>query len=88
MIANELQDPTIMLGNVYNMDETRIMLSMLGSVKVLVRKDNRRNYKSVGVKRKMVTAIKCISADGQVSEPNNNLASVNLLSQLDHVPHP
>lgn len=32
-----LKDPAVLAENVYNMDETGIMLSMLGSVKVLVR---------------------------------------------------
>ena len=51
--------------NIYNMDETGVMLSMLGSVKVLVGKDDARNYRGAGVKRTMVTAIECISADGR-----------------------
>jgi hypothetical protein len=38
---------------------------MLGSVKVLVGKDDLRDYRGAGVKRTMVTAIKCISADGR-----------------------
>jgi hypothetical protein len=36
--------------NVYNMDETGVMLSMLGSVKVLVVKDDLRGHRGVGVK--------------------------------------
>jgi hypothetical protein len=32
------------------MDETGIMLNMLGSVKVLVGKDDLRDYRGVGVK--------------------------------------
>jgi hypothetical protein len=47
------------------MDETGVMLSMLGSVKVLVGKDDPRDYRGAGVKRTMVTAIECISADGR-----------------------
>ncbi|ORX99081.1 hypothetical protein BCR34DRAFT_495604, partial [Clohesyomyces aquaticus] len=46
-------------------DKTGVMLSMLGSVKVLVGKDNLRKYRGAGVKRTIVTAIKCISADGR-----------------------
>jgi len=38
---------------------------MLGSVKVLVGKDDLRDYRGAGVKRTMVTAIECISADGR-----------------------
>jgi hypothetical protein len=47
------------------MDETGIMLSMLGSIKVLIGKDNIRDYRGAGVKRTMVTAIECLSVDGR-----------------------
>ena len=60
-----VQDPVILPENVYNMEETGVMLSMLGSVKVLVGKDDPRDYRGAGVKRTMVTAIECISADGR-----------------------
>jgi hypothetical protein len=53
------------LENVYNIDETGVMLSMLSSVKVLVGKDDLRDYRGTGVKQTIVTAIKCISADGR-----------------------
>lgn len=55
--------------NVYNMDETGVMLSMLGSVNVLVGKDDQRDYRGARVERKMVTAIECISADGRFLDP-------------------
>jgi hypothetical protein len=60
-----LKDPAVLLGNVYNMDETGIMLSLLGSTKVLVRREDTRDYRGAGVKRTMVTAIECISMDGR-----------------------
>jgi hypothetical protein len=41
------------------------MLSILGSIKVLVGKDNLRDYRGAGVKRIIVTAIKCISANSR-----------------------
>jgi hypothetical protein len=48
------------------MDEiTGVMLSMLDSVKVLVGKDDLRNYRGAGVKRTMITAAECISCDGR-----------------------
>jgi len=67
VIGKVLQDPTttILPENVYNMDETGVMLSMLGSVKVLVGKDDLRGYRGAGVKRTIVTAVECISADGR-----------------------
>jgi hypothetical protein len=64
-----LQDPAVLPENVYNMDETGVMLSKLGSVKVLVGRDNPRDYRSAGEKRTMGTAVECISADGRVLLP-------------------
>jgi len=69
VIRRVLDDPSILPENVYNMDETGIMLSMLGSVKVLVSKDDRRGYRGARVKRTTVTAIECISADGRCLKP-------------------
>lgn len=65
VIERIIQDPAILRENVYNMDETGVMLSMLGSVKVLVGKDDLRDYRGAGVKRTMVIAIECVSADGR-----------------------
>jgi hypothetical protein len=65
VIREVLQDPAILLENVYNMDETRVMLYMLSSIQVLVSKDDSQDYRGIGVKRTMVTAIKCISANGR-----------------------
>ena len=39
--------------------------AVTGSVKVLVGKDDPRDYRGAGVKRTIVTAIECISADGR-----------------------
>ena len=47
------------------MDEMGVILSILGSIKVLVSKDDLRNYRGAGVKRTIVTAIECVSADGR-----------------------
>ena len=65
MIREVLQDPAILTENVYNIDETGVMLCMLGSIQVLVSKDDPRDYRGAGVKRTMVTAIECISANGR-----------------------
>ena len=51
------------------MDETGVMLSKLGSVKVLVATNDVRDYRGARVKRKMVTAVECISADGRYLKP-------------------
>jgi hypothetical protein len=69
VIGRGLEDPTITGENVYNMDETGVMLSMLGSVKVLVGKADLHTYQGARVKRKMVTAIECIRADGTYLKP-------------------
>jgi hypothetical protein len=64
-----LQNPAILLENVYDMDETGVMLSMLASVKVLMGKADMRNYRDGRVKRTMVTAIECGSAEGRYLNP-------------------
>jgi hypothetical protein len=65
VIEKVLQDPAILLENVYNINETGVMLCMLGSVKVLVCKDDLRDYRGAAVKRTMVTAIEYICANGR-----------------------
>ncbi|KAF2786345.1 hypothetical protein K505DRAFT_412019 [Melanomma pulvis-pyrius CBS 109.77] len=57
-----LHKPDVLLENVYNIDKTGVMLSMLNSVKVLVSKDDLRGYRGARVKRTIVTAVECISA--------------------------
>ena len=69
VIGEVLKDPAVWAENVYNMDETGVMLSMPGSVKALVSKDDRRNYRGARIKRTTVTAIECISADGRYLKP-------------------
>jgi hypothetical protein len=64
-----LQDPAILVENVYNIDETRVILFILGSVKVPVGKDDRQDYRGARVKRIIVTTIKCISADSRYLKP-------------------
>ncbi len=65
VIGKVVQDPAILPENVYNMDETGVILCMLGYVKVIVGKDDPRDYRVAGVKRTMVIAIECISANGR-----------------------
>jgi len=60
-----LKDSAILPENVYNIDETGVMLCMLNSIKVLISKDDRRDYRGAGVKRTTVTAVECISANGR-----------------------
>jgi hypothetical protein len=65
VIGKVLEDLAILLENIYNMDETGVMLCMLGSIKVLISKDDPRDYRGAGVKRMMVTAIECISVNSK-----------------------
>ncbi|EMD86691.1 hypothetical protein COCHEDRAFT_111784 [Bipolaris maydis C5] len=69
VIKEELCRSDVLPKNVYNMDETDTMLSMLSSVKVLVGKNDRQNYRGTGKKRTMVTAIECVSASGECLNP-------------------
>ena len=69
VVGRVLRDLAILPENCYNMDETGVLLSMLGSVKVLVNKDDLRDYRGAGVKWTMVTAIERISADGGLLFP-------------------
>ena len=65
MIKEVLQDLAVFIENVYNIDETRVMLSMPSSVKVLISKYDKRDYRGTRVKRTSITAIKCISSDSK-----------------------
>ena len=86
MIGKVLEDLDVLRENVYNMDETGVMLCMLDSVKVLVGKDDLRNYRGAGVKRTMITAVECISCDVGIA-PSHNLASNDPSEQLDDLPN-
>jgi hypothetical protein len=65
VIGNVLPDPAILLENVYNIDETGVILSILSSIKVLLGKNNPRDYRGAIVKRITVTAIEYISTNGR-----------------------
>jgi DDE superfamily endonuclease len=45
------------------------MLNRLNSVKVLVGRNETNNYRGTGVKRTMITAVECVSADGRHLDP-------------------
>ena len=69
MIEKILQDSTVLQENVYNMNETDIMLFKLNSIKVLVSKDDKRGYRGACVKRTTITAIECVSAVDKYLNP-------------------
>ena len=56
VIKEELCRPDILLENIYNMDEAGIMLSMLGAVKILVGKDDGRDYRGTRMTKKNMLA--------------------------------
>jgi hypothetical protein len=89
VISRELADPAILQENVYNMDETGVLLSVLNSLKVLVGKDDLRKHRGTTVKRTLVTAVKCISADGRSLHPLITWpASTHRSSWTTHAPPP
>ncbi|KAK7186082.1 hypothetical protein PSPO01_07894 [Paraphaeosphaeria sporulosa] len=47
------------------MDKIGVMLSKLGSVKVLVGRDDLRDYRGAGIKSAIVITRECISTDGR-----------------------
>ncbi|KAF8848729.1 hypothetical protein BDZ45DRAFT_605463, partial [Acephala macrosclerotiorum] len=51
--------------NVYNIDEIKVILSILYSMKVFVSKYDKRDYRSARVKRTFVTTIECINSDSK-----------------------
>ena len=65
MIGRVVYNLAILPENCYNIDETGVILSMLGSIKVFISKDDLCNYRDVEVKRIMVTTIKCVSANSR-----------------------
>jgi len=65
MIEKELSGPEILAENTYNMDETGVLLSLLNSIKVLVSRDEMKTHRGTGVKRTLITAVECVSADGR-----------------------
>jgi hypothetical protein len=69
IIGRELADPAILPENVYNIDETGVLLSVLKSLKVLIHRDDLRKHRGTTVKRTLGTAIECISADGRCLHP-------------------
>lgn len=69
VIGRELQDPASMAENVYNMDETGILPSALTPRKFLVSAEDVKKYRGAGVKRTLVTAVECVSADGRCLDP-------------------
>jgi hypothetical protein len=58
-----LANPLILAENIYNIDKTGVLLSVLNSLKVLVGKSELRNYKGAKVKYTLITIIEGIFID-------------------------
>jgi hypothetical protein len=56
----KLINPFILLKNIYNINKTGVLLSVLNSLKVLINKTKLRNYKGVKVKRTLIIIIKYV----------------------------
>lgn len=69
LAEKELSRPDILPENVYNMDETGVLLSQSTTVKMMVHRNDRRCSRGTGLKRTLVTAVECISAAGDVVPP-------------------
>lgn len=69
VVGQELRREDVHPENVYNMDETGVLLGVLHTLKVLVGKDDLGKTRGAGAKRTLITAIECISADGRSLPP-------------------
>lgn len=65
VISQELVHPASLAENVYNMDETAVVVVKPGSLKFLVGKNELRDYRGIGSQRTLITAVECISAPGK-----------------------
>jgi hypothetical protein len=70
VIGQELQSPAILAENIYNMDETGVLLSVSKSLEVLVSNDDPTSGRGAEVKRTLVTAIEYFSASGKFLPPS------------------
>jgi hypothetical protein len=58
----QLEETRVMQENVYNMDETGVIFSVLGSSKYLMSAEMQKTHRGAGSKRTLITAVECISA--------------------------
>jgi Tc5 transposase DNA-binding domain len=65
VIGQELRSAGVCADNIYNMDETGVILSAPKSEKVLMRRDERSMQRGASFQRTLITAVECISASTQ-----------------------
>lgn len=80
LMRSELQKADVLQENVYNMDETGVLLSVLGSSKYLVNAEMPKTHRGSETKRTLITAVECISADGRSLPPLIIFPGVDLRS--------
>jgi len=76
--------PAIILENVYNIDKTSVLLSVLNSLKVLVSKQDLTNYRGTIVKRTLVTNVSLPTGNPY---PTNYLAYFYTSEHLNYAPN-
>jgi hypothetical protein len=69
LMRAQLEEAGVLQENVYNMDETGVLLSVLGSSKYLVSAEMHKSHRGTDSKRTLITAVECISADGRSLPP-------------------
>lgn len=69
IVRKQPNEPLILQKNVYNMDETGVLLSFLGSSKYLISSDIVKDYKGAGLRRTLITGVECVSANGRSLPP-------------------
>jgi hypothetical protein len=84
-ISKVLEDPDVLQENVYNMDETGVMLSNPNSIQVLVTKDNPQGYRVARVKPQPCQAdhshgYRMCEWRRQASESDDHLARIDTSS--------
>jgi hypothetical protein len=80
LMRAQLEEVDVLQENVYNMDETGVLLSLLGSSKYLVSAEMRKTHRGTDTKRTLITAVECISADGRSVPPLIIFPGVDLRS--------
>jgi hypothetical protein len=83
LMRAQLEEVDVLQENVYNMDETGVLLSLLGSSKYLVSAEMRKTHRGTDTKRTLITAVECISADGRSVPPLIIFPGVDLRSNLE-----
>jgi hypothetical protein len=65
VVGKILENPVILLENIYNMNKTRIILCILGFIKVHINKDDPRDYKGAGIKYIIIITIEYININNR-----------------------